>query len=50
MKILTDNVKSAIDTLKCFDGVGSLYWLNAMVELEELTKSEAGYIIINKLI
>ena len=50
MKILSDNVKNAVKTLKCFDSLAQLYWLNAMIELEELTKSEAGYIIINKLI
>ena len=50
MKILSDNVKNAVKTLKCFDSLAQLYWLNAMVELDQLTKTEAGYIIFNRLI
>ena len=50
MENLTKQIKQAVETLNGFKGLDKLYWLNAMIELEELTKSEAGYIIINKLI
>jgi len=50
MKILSKKAKDAINTLKGFDGINRLYWLNAMIELEEITKSEAGYIVLYKLI
>lgn len=46
----TEKMKNAVDLLNTFEGLNKLYWLNAMVKQGDLTKAEAGYIIVYKLI
>lgn len=50
MKNTTPKIKKAVETLKGFETMARLYWLNVLVELEQLTRAEAGYIILNHLI
>jgi len=46
----TEKMKQAVKTLNCFHGFDKLYWLNVMVTQGTLSKAEAGYIIVYKLI
>ena len=50
MKILTKEAKEAIEVLHLFKGIDALYWLEVLVKLGDITRAEAGYIIVNKLI
>lgn len=50
MKKSTQKIDKAVKILKGFEALARLYWLNVLVELEELTKAEAGYIVISHLI
>ena len=50
MNKLTNKITQAVETLRGFEVLARLYWLNVMVVRNELTKAEAGYIVINNLI
>lgn len=43
-------IKNAVETLKGFPKEARPYWMKAMVELGELSRGEAGYIIHYKLV